>query len=192
MFSVRNILFAVCVAMLPIAATAATADEAYKINGGDTLHISVYGETNLDRDVVVQPDGGLAFPLVGNIDARGMSLEQLQKTIGQALRQGQYLPNVTDNEVTVALVKATGNSVSVIGQVKQAGTFAINTELDVMQALSMAGGLTPFASRSGIKVLRRDSAGKQVAIPFDYADIEDGQNLDSNILLQGGDVVVVP
>ncbi len=167
-------------------------DAGYRINGGDLLHISVYGEQNLDKDVPVQPDGGVAFPLVGNLNARGMTLKELQGKIADNLRESQYFPNLTDNEVTVSMVKATGNSVSVVGQVKAPGTFAYDTQLDVMQALSLAGGLTPFASKSKIKILRRDQAGTQTAILFDYSDVEDGEQLEKNILLRGGDVVVVP
>jgi polysaccharide export outer membrane protein len=167
-------------------------DAGYRINGGDLLHISVYGEQNLDKDVPVQPDGGVAFPLVGNLNARGMTLKELQGKIADNLRESQYFPNLTDNEVTVSMVKATGNSVSVVGQVKAPGTFAYDTQLDVMQALSLAGGLTPFASKSKIKILRRDQAGTQTAILFDYGEVEDGEQLEKNILLRGGDVVVVP
>jgi len=186
---------AALVAAAPAAAqeTAVVQDDAgYRINGGDLLHISVYGEQNLDKDVPVQPDGGIAFPLVGNLNARGMTLKELQGKIAANLRESQYFPNLTDNEVTVSMVKATGNSVSVVGQVKAPGTFAYDTQLDVMQALSLAGGLTPFASKSKIKILRRDQAGTQTAILFDYSEVEDGEQLDKNILLRGGDVVVVP
>lgn len=169
------------------------ADEMpYRINGGDTLHISVYGEKDLDRDVAVEPDGGIAFPLVGNLNARGLTLTELQRKIADALREGNFLPDITDAEVTVALIKSSGNSFSVIGQVKQPGTFSTGTQVDVMQALSLAGGLTPFASKSRIIVLRRDENGVQKKIPFDYSAVEDGDKLDTNILLQGGDVVVVP
>jgi polysaccharide export outer membrane protein len=121
-----------------------------------------------------------------------MTLKELQGKIAANLRESQYFPNLTDNEVTVSMVKATGNSVSVVGQVKAPGTFAYDTQLDVMQALSLAGGLTPFASKSKIKILRRDQTGTQTAILFDYGDVEDGEHLDKNILLRGGDVVVVP
>ena len=191
-----------CLAAAAVVATASAAaqdttavvqpDDGYRINGGDLLHISVYGEQNLDKDVPVQPDGGIAFPLVGNLNARGMTLKELQGKIAANLRESQYFPNLTDNEVTVSMVKATGNSVSVVGQVKAPGTFAYDTQLDVMQALSLAGGLTPFASKSKIKILRRDQTGTQTAILFDYGDVEDGEQLEKNILLRGGDVVVVP
>jgi polysaccharide export outer membrane protein len=172
--------------------TASPAENLYRINGGDTIHISVYGERDLDRDVAVEPDGGIAFPLVGNMNARGLTLSELSKKIADALRAGNMLPNVTDPEVTVSLVKSSGNSFSVIGQVKQPGTFVTDTQVDVMQALSLAGGLTPFASKSRIIVLRRDSGGVQSKIPFDYSSVEDGEKLNMNIQLQGGDVVVVP
>jgi polysaccharide biosynthesis/export protein len=191
----RSLLCLVTAAVLGTASAAAqdtAAQDGYRINGGDLLHISVYGEQNLDKDVPVQPDGGIAFPLVGNLNARGMTLQELQGKIASNLRESQYFPNLTDNEVTVSMVKATGNSVSVVGQVKAPGTFAYDTQLDVMQALSLAGGLTPFASKSKIKILRRDQAGTQTAILFDYGDVEDGEQLEKNILLRGGDVVVVP
>ena len=183
---------AAVIASAPAAAQDTAAQDGYRINGGDLLHISVYGEQNLDKDVPVQPDGGVAFPLVGNLNARGMTLKELQGKIAANLRESQYFPNLTDNEVRVSMVKATGNSVSVVGQVKAPGTFAYDTQLDVMQALSLAGGLTPFASKSKIKILRRDQAGTQTAILFDYSDVEDGEQLEKNILLRGGDVVVVP
>lgn len=186
-------LATIFLAMACLFGARAQADETlYRINGGDTLHISVYGEKDLDRDVAVEPDGGIAFPLVGNMNARGMTLAELQHKIAEALRSGNMLPNVTDAEVTVSLVKSTGNSFSVIGQVKQPGTFVTDTTVDVMQALSLAGGLTPFASKSRIIVLRRDESGVQKKIPFDYSAVEDGEKLDTNIMLQGGDVVVVP
>lgn len=191
----QSLLCLVAAAVLGTASAAAqdtAAQDGYRINGGDLLHISVYGEQNLDKDVPVQPDGGIAFPLVGNLNARGMTLKELQGKIASNLRESQYFPNLTDNEVTVSMVKATGNSVSVVGQVKAPGTFAYDTQLDVMQALSLAGGLTPFASKSKIKILRRDQAGTQTAILFDYGDVEDGEQLEKNILLRGGDVVVVP
>ena len=113
-----------CLAVAAVVVTAPAAaqetavvqnDAGYRINGGDLLHISVYGEQNLDKDVPVQPDGGVAFPLVGNLNARGMTLKELQGKIADNLRESQYFPNLTDNEVTVSMVKATGNSVSVVG-----------------------------------------------------------------------------
>lgn len=189
----RNLALSLYAVFLALAAGVANADDgSYRINGGDQLHIAVYGEQNLNQDVVVQPDGWLSFPLAGNINALDLTLQELQAKIADSLRQSQFFPNLTDSEVTVSMRKAVGNSISVIGQVKAPGTFAFDTRLDVLQALSLAGGLTPFAGKDEIKILRRDAAGKQSAILFDYSQLEDGENLESNILLRGGDVVVVP
>lgn len=193
MQNIFGLFFVALAALATVASSQARADDdSYRINGGDQIHISVYGEQNLNDDVTVQPDGRVSFPLVGNITALGLTLEELQAKIADSLRQSQYFPNLTNNEVTVALRKATGNSVSVIGQVKQAGTYTFDTRLDVMQVLSLAGGLTPFADKEGILILRRDASGKQVKIPFDYETVEEGDQLDANIILRGGDVVVVP
>ncbi|MBI2257149.1 MAG: polysaccharide export protein [Proteobacteria bacterium] len=189
----RNLALSLSAIFISFAIGAANADDgSYRINGGDQLHIAVYGEQNLNQDVVVQPDGWLSFPLAGNINALDLTLQELQAKIADSLRQSQFFPNLTDSEVTVSMLKAVGNSISVIGQVKAPGTFAFDTRLDVLQALSLAGGLTPFAGKDEIKILRRDAAGKQSAILFDYSQLEDGENLESNILLRGGDVVVVP
>ena len=86
----QAMLFLVAAAVFGSAASAQ--DDGYRINGGDLLHISVYGEQNLDKDVPVQPDGGVAFPLVGNLNARGMTLKELQGKIAANLRESQYSP----------------------------------------------------------------------------------------------------
>lgn len=102
-------IFAVLLMVLSTFAVAhtatATEGDAYRINGGDVLHVSVYGEQNLNSDVTVQPDGWISFPLVGNINAMGMTLRELQLAITENLRQSQYFPNITDNEVTVSTLR---------------------------------------------------------------------------------------
>jgi polysaccharide export outer membrane protein len=84
-----------------------------------------------------------------------------------------------------------GNKVYVLGQVNKPGEFIVNPRVDVMQALSMAGGTTAFAALGDIVILRRTEAGQQ-SLPFHYADVARGRNLQQNIMLQAGDVVVVP
>jgi polysaccharide biosynthesis/export protein len=93
--------------------------------------------------------------------------------------------------VTVSVKQALGNQIFVIGKVNHPGPYPINRRVDVMQALSLAGGTTPFASIDNIRVLRRDG-DRQIMLPFRYSDIEHGRNLEQNILLQSGDTVVVP
>ena len=96
-----------------------------------------------------------------------------------------------DLSVVVAVKQPLGNKIYIIGKVNKPGEFVMNRQLDVMQALSMAGGTSKFASLSDIKILRRFNEG-QIVYPFDYEDIENGKNLDQNIILLSGDIVVVP
>ena len=98
---------------------------------------------------------------------------------------------IADPAVTVAVKVASGNQVFIVGKVNRPGQYPMNRPLDVMQVLSLAGGATPFASLNDIRVLRREGA-RQVSIPFHYAQVESGRHLDQNILLKGGDTVVVP
>ena len=103
-------------------------------------------------------------------------------------RISRYIPEPV---VTVEARQILGNQVYVIGKVNQPGALVMTRDLDVMQALSIAGGTTPFASPNNIKILRRQN-GQQTAIPFRYGDVEKGKDLEQNILLRSGDVVVVP
>jgi polysaccharide export outer membrane protein len=166
---------------------ARAADATYAVQPGDTLSISVWKEPDLQGPIVlVRPDGTFSFPLVGQVDARGKSVTDLQQLITERLRK-----YISDPVVTVSVQEIKGNKVYVIGQVQKPGEFIVNPRVDVMQALSMAGGTTPFASLGGIVILRR-TGGNQVALPFHYTDVVKGKDLAQNIELQSGDVVVVP
>ena len=158
----------------------------YKLQPGDVLEISVWKEKDLQREVMIRPDGGLSFPLVGDVQTEGKTVEQLRKEITQRL--SKYIP---DPVVTVATKQTQGNIIFVTGRVNKPGSFISFRNLDVMQALSLAGGVTPFASENSIKILRRVN-GVETAIPFKYGQVEGGRRLKQNILLQSGDVVVVP
>lgn len=162
-------------------------DAPYTIKPGDTLSISVWKEPDLSGPVLVRPDGTFSIPLAGQIDAHGKTVTELQKIVTERLRKYMAAPVVT---VSVQDVK--GNKVYVIGQVAKPGEFVVNPRVDVMQALSMAGGTTPFAKLGDIVILRRLPNGQQQAIPFHYTDVEHGRDLQQNITLEAGDVVVVP
>lgn len=166
---------------------AAEEREAYLIQPGDVLEIMVWKEDGLMRDVLVRPDGGISFPLAGDLIAQGKSLEQVQQEIESRL--SSY---ISEPVVIVAAKQLQGNKVFVIGKVNQPGEYIVTSPIDVMQVLSKAGGMTPFSSVNNIKILRRDQNGKQIAIDFRYGDVEDGDDLEQNIILQAGDVVVVP
>jgi len=161
-------------------------NRGYLVQPGDLLHISVWGEAGLDQDVLVRPDGGFSFPLAGDLSAVGKTVEELRVEITERL--ARYIPG---SVVTVAVRAINGNKIYVLGQVNNPGEFVMNPRIDVMQALSIAGGTTAFASTNGIFVLRRQN-GRQVALSFRLDDVVRGRNLDQNILLESGDVVVVP
>ena len=159
----------------------------YKIQPGDKLYISVYNEEDLQKDIVVRPDGGITFPLIGDVQASGKSVSQLRDEI--TTRLSEYIPDAT---VSVSLKEVVGNKIFVLGQVKNPGEYVLTGDIDVLQALSMAGGLTAFASSNKIKVLRRDPAThKKLVIPFSYKKVMRG-DLEQNITLRSGDTVVVP
>lgn len=160
--------------------------DSYKVLPGDVLQVSVWREPDLQQEVLVRPDGAFSFPLCGDINARNQSVADLQAEITKRL--GKY---ISDPVVTVSVSEVLGNKVYVIGQVNNPGEFIVNPQVDVLQALSMAGGTTPFANLNDIKVFRRAENNRQV-LPFRYDDVIKGRNLEQNILLHSGDVVVVP
>jgi len=165
----------------------APANEAeYRIIPGDVLQITVWKEEELNQEVLVLNDGTINFPLIGTIEAAGKTAAELQDTIKNKL--GKLIP---DASVTVAVKAALGHTVSVIGQVAKPGELVMGHDLSVMQALSQAGGLTPYADDGRIIILRREN-GKETSIPFPYDDVIHGDELDKDIVLRPGDVVVVP
>lgn len=159
---------------------------AYRVQPGDVLEISVWKEPDLQRQVLVRPDGAFSFPLVGEVDARGKTVQELHKTVGERL--GRY---ISDAVVTISVQEIKGNKIYVLGQVNKPGEFIVNPSVNIMQALSMAGGTTPFAATGDIVVLRGQGE-KQTAMAFRYNDVVRGRRLDTNIELISGDVVVVP
>jgi len=158
----------------------------YKVNPGDIISVAVWKEPDLQKDVLIRPDGKFSFPLAGDIQAAGNSVEQIRTELTKKL--GRFIPDLV---VSVSILAINGNKVYVIGQVNRPGEILANPAIDVMQALSVAGGANPFAQLNDISILRRTANGL-VSIPFRYGDVEKGKRLEQNIVLQAGDVVVVP
>ena len=186
-FVLTLVLASAAVAAPPAASTGPLADSTYTVKAGDTLLVSVWKEPDLQGPVLVRPDGMFSFPLAGQLDARNKSVAELQQELTTKLKKF-----ISDPVVTVSIQEIKGNKVYVIGQVQKPGDFVVNPRVDVMQALSMAGGTTPFAALGDIMILRRTDTGQQQALPFKYTDVIRGRNLAQNIMLQAGDVVVVP
>ena len=192
------VLFAVCSLAVRAAAvtaptgatpTGATPDPAattYRLQPGDVLQISVWKEQDLQSEVLIRPDGGVSFPLAGDVTAAGRTVDEVRADLTTRIQH--FIP---DAAVTVALKASTGNKVYVLGKVNRPGEYSFNRPIDVMQALSLAGGMTPFASADHIRVMRR-VGDKSTTVRFRYSQVAHGKHLEQNLQLKSGDTVVVP
>lgn len=158
----------------------------YRISAEDVLDISVWKEPDLQRQVIVRPDGGISFPLVGDVPAAGKTPAELQGALRERLET--FIP---DAVVTVSVVELRGLRIYVTGKVRNPGQFLVGRYVDVLQAITLAGGFTPFANSRNVHIIRREE-GREVVYEFDYNEVERGHNLAQNIRLQADDVVVVP
>jgi polysaccharide export outer membrane protein len=165
---------------------ASTNPDDYKIGPEDVLFISVWKEEELQREVLVRPDGGISFPLAGNVQVEGKTPLEVEQEI--AARIQKYIPEAV---VSVSVKKVSGYTIFVSGKVNAPGKFVVGRYMDVLQAITLAGGLGTFADEDGIKVVRRQN-GKQVIHKFNYKEVKLGKNLGQNIILKSGDVIVVP
>jgi len=167
-------------------ASAQGAATDYKLHAGDKIQVSVWKELELQRNVIIRPDGSFSFPLAGEVLAAGRSADTVRAEIQSRLQK--YIPEPV---VTVTVEEVAGNRAFVVGQVNRPGMFVMNPQLSVLQALALAGGATPFAKLDGIIILRGLGAS-QTALPFRYSQVTEGKSLGQNIMLESGDVVVVP
>src|SRR5712664_3494936 len=165
---------------------AATADPAYVIGPEDVLDISVWKEPDVSRVVPVRPDGRISLPLINDVQAAGLSPQQLAGSVSEKLKK--YL---NGRQVTVIVTAINSQRIFVVGEVLRAGAFPMLPGMTVLQALSSAGGFTTFADVKKIHVVRLRN-GKQIEIPFNYRDVLKGDNAEQNIKLEAGDTIVVP
>ena len=164
--------------------------DSYKLNPGDQVEISVWNEENLQKTITVLPDGMISFPLVGHLQAAGKSAAEIETTI--AAKLDAY---IADPEVNVTVTSTRGNVVFVVGKVLKPGPIVMIQSTTVMQALAMAGGLNEFASANSIKIIRRsglEEGAQETLLKIRYSDLEKGNDLSSNHILNYGDVIVVP
>ena len=172
--------------MTLIAYNPCTYAESFYVGPGDILEISVWRDENLSRELVITPDSMLSYPLIGDVNVANMSVAEIRKVITKKL--SEYIP---DASVAVVVKQINSLKAYVIGQVKNPGVFPITLETRVMQVLAMAQGLTPFASERDIHILRyKDNTTQKIG--FDYKEVLKGNNLEQDILLKRGDVIVVP
>jgi polysaccharide export outer membrane protein len=168
------------------AANVSTSDD-YKVHPGDKILVGLYDDPKLmPQELTVAPDGKFSFPLIGDVVAKGKTQDQLRVEMESRLKKF-----IADPSVTLAITDVKGNVAYVIGQVNKPGSIEMNPAVTVLQALAISGGLNPYAKGDNIIVIRNTPSGQGV-LRFRYGLVTSGRQLDENIELQSGDVVVVP
>jgi polysaccharide biosynthesis/export protein len=165
---------------------AAATDPDYKIGPQDMLRVDVWKEPDISRIVPVRPDGKITLPLVNDVQAAGLTTTELAGKIAEGLKKF-----ITSPQVTVGVTEINSRKIFVSGEVAHPGAFPLLPNMTVLQALSSAGGFTQFAREKKIYILRMED-GKQVKHAFNYKEAVSGKNVEQNIILQGGDIIVVP
>jgi polysaccharide export outer membrane protein len=159
----------------------------FRLESGDITRVHVWNEPNHSRDeVLVRPDGKISLPLIGDIQAAGLTIGELAKLIKRKVVT--FVPNP---RVDVSLVRARSYQVYVMGEVRRPGSYTAQSRLNVVQVLSLAGGLTPYAKDGDIVIVWKSPKG-EVRIPFNYGEMLKGINPQQNIFLCRGDIVLVP
>lgn len=158
----------------------------YKIGPQDILRIDVWKEPDISRAIPVRPDGKISLPLLNDVQAAGLTTMELAAAIREGLTKF-----INNPQVTVTLTEINSRRVYCTGEVSKPGALSLLPTMTVLQALSSCGGFTQFARIKGIYILRIEN-GKQVQHPFNYKDVVKGKKPEDNILLQAGDVIVVP
>jgi polysaccharide export outer membrane protein len=169
------------------AAKAATEPAGYTIGADDMLAVNVWKEPEISRTVLVRPDGNISLPLIGDLRANGRTPDQLRAEISQRL-----LGYLSDPEVTVIVQEARSQKFNILGEVERPGSYPLGKAMTVLDAIAVAGGFRDFAKTTRIFVLRVNSDGSRVRIPFNYKEAIKGQKLNQNTELQPHDTVVVP
>lgn len=178
-------LFA-CIALFTCSLCAFAQDD-YVIGPEDVLAVNVWKEPELSiKELVVRPDGKISLPLVNDIQAGGLTPVQLQEQIAGKLKKFVESPNVT-----VTVLKVFSHTVSVVGAVGRPGPYVLGSPTTVLDILARAGGVTEFAKAKNIRILRNED-GKQVQYPFNYKNVIKGKDLEQNIVLKNGDIILVP
>jgi len=158
----------------------------YVIGPEDVLTIVFWREKEISGDVAVRPDGRISLPLLNDVEAAGLTPEELRERLTHAA--GTLLEEPT---VTVVVKQINSRKVFITGNVGKPGVYPLGGPLTVMQLITMAGGVLEFANDKNISILRTEK-GSQISLRFNYDDVKKRKNLQQNILLKAGDTIIVP
>lgn len=166
----------------PVAAN----DETYIIGPEDVLNVNVWKESEVSGSVPVRPDGKISLPLLNDVQAAGYTPMQLTNQITEKLKKF-----LTDPHVTVTVTAVNSRRVYIIGEVARPGAFPLVPNMTILQALTSAGGPSPYAKTKKIYMLRTEN-GVQTKLPFNYKDAVNGRSTEQNVVLKPGDTIIVP
>jgi polysaccharide export outer membrane protein len=161
--------------------------ETYTIGVTDVLKISVWKNEELSVEVQVRADGMISVPLIDDVRAEGLTPQELKEVITREL--SEY---VTAPDVTVLVQQMNSRFVSVLGEVRSPNRVPLTRDLRVLEAIALVGGFTTFADKNDVRIVRRDLDGNETEYRFDYDAYVRGRAPGSNIVLQSGDVIIVP
>jgi polysaccharide export outer membrane protein len=171
---------------LPCAAQ--TAAPGYPLHPGDKLIVGVYDDPKLlPQEITITPDGSITYPMVGELMVGGKTTGQVRIELETKLKKF-----ISEPIAIVLVTDVKGNVAYVVGQVNKPGQIVMNPSINVLQAISMSGGANPYAKLDSIIVIRTSAGGVQRVLPFKYGQVASGKDLQQNVLLESGDVVVVP
>ncbi|GAC1516582.1 MAG: hypothetical protein NVS1B11_37690 [Terriglobales bacterium] len=162
-------------------------DNEFVIGAEDVLAISVWKEPDVSRSVPVRSDGKISLPLVGELQASGLTPKMLEDEIAKRLKN-----YISEPEVTVIVQEIKSQKFNILGQVARPGSYSLASAATVLDAIALAGGFRDFAKQKSIYVLRQKSDGTQERLPFNYKDVVKGKNSAQNIKLEPRDTVVIP
>jgi polysaccharide export outer membrane protein len=163
-----------------------TTSEIYLIGSDDVLDIQVWKNPDLSRVVTVRPDGKISLPLLGDVQATGLTPPQLSESVATQLKEFYKEPP----QVSVIVQQINSYTIYVLGEVRNPGKFVVKSGTSVVQAIALAGGFGQFASTNKMRILRRSPENKEIIIPVRYKDILTGQQ--ANVILRPDDSIIVP
>jgi len=160
-------------------------NKPYVLGCGDTLKVTVWRHEEASADAAIMPDGNISLPLIGNLPAAGLTVDELKDELNR-----KYSEYITEPHITITVRDVNSFKIYILGEVTKPGEFKLTSNADVLQAISMAGGFTMYANKSTIHIIRKEG-DKKIKINFNYNEVVKGKNLNQNIPLKPGDVIVV-
>ena len=160
-------------------------NKPFVLGCGEAIKVTVWRHEEASTDAVIAPDGKISLPLIGEVTAAGLTVDELKDELNK-----RYRDFINEPHVTVTIREINSLKIYVVGEVIRPGELKLNSTTDVLQAISLAGGFTIYANRSNIKIIRKEG-DKKIKINFNYNEVVRGKNLAQNIPLKAGDVIVV-